>query len=645
MKKFLLTILTLFTFKAVSDDQAPNLMQQNIKHVVILMLENRSFDNVLAWLYNQENPPSKIIQNTPNPAPFFGLSDIDLTQYTNIAKDSKGNIIFSTPPIKGIPSVSNSKFLNSPKFDPNEEFPHVINQIGLTNGGEPTMLGFLQDYASIWEEDDWEAYQKDIFSVMETYTEKELPVTYGLARHYAISDYWFCSIPTQTNPNRGYSICGTSEGAIINDTLGTKFNSDTIWNRLTKESPDTTWTIFWEVEVPGVTTNNGPFTGPYTFKALNKINNLQSHLSSIDSFHDLARKGQLPNISYVEPQWTYSYNISPTEKEFLALTSEDDFIMGFQGNDMHPPSDMRTAENLLSNIYSSLIANKEAWAQTLFIIYFDEHGGLFDHVPPPAAVAPDHMFHNGFEFDRYGVRVPIIFISPLIEKGTIVRSDNPAIPFDHTSMISTLLKWRKVDKSKWNMGKRVDIAPTFESVITLTEPRQDCVIGFDADPTDNVVRFGDVFCLKNKEGKYLSASRWVNMATVGSNEEKLTLACVNGSGELKHGSFCLFNAPNYTENGLNLLGRQSKLFDCAFSNDHQNPNQWWTIKNVDRPYLGANICYGDKVYIENHVYRDLFQLVPGRLCEHDGLLGKYAVAKPITDNSSEDNYWIIERPD
>lgn len=641
MQRILLAFLTLCTFKLLSDDQSPSLMQQNIKHVVILMLENRSFDNVLTWLYSQENPPSQVIPRTSNSTPFFGLSYKDLALYTNVVKDSKGNFVFSSPPIKGIPSVANTKFLNSPKFDPNEEYSHVINQIGLGNGSEPTMLGFLQDYASIWDEEDWDFYMKDICSVMETYTDHELPVTYGLARHYAVSDYWFSSIPTQTNPNRGFSLCGTSEGEVINATLGTKFKSDTIWNRLDKESPDTTWSIFWEVEVPGFS-SNGPFSGAYTFTALNKIDNLQSHLKSIDCFHDLARKGQLPHISYVEPQWTYSYNVTPLEKEFLALTSDEDFIVGLQGNDMHPPSDMRTAENLLSNIYASLISNKEAWAQTLFIIYFDEHGGLFDHVPPPPAVAPDHMFQNGFEFDRYGVRIPVIFISPLIEKGTIVRSDNPAIPFDHTSMISTLLKWRNVDKSKWNMGRRVDIAPTFESVITLTEPRQDCVVGAETTSLDNVVQLGDAFCLRNKNGNYLSASKWVNRATVGSKEDKLTLVC-SGSGKLTHGSFSIFNAPNYIENGLSLLGRQSKLFDCAFSHDIQNPNQWWTIKSVDRPYLGAEICYGDKVYIENHVYRDLFQLVPGRLCEHDGLLGKYAVAKPITKSNSEDNYWFIER--
>jgi hypothetical protein len=81
------------------------------------------------------------------------------------------------------------------------------------------------------------------------------------------------------------------------------------------------------------------------------------------------------------------------------------------------------------------------WAKThnsLLIVTFDEHGGLFDHVPPPAAIPPDNMSGEGFHFDSFGVRVPALFISPRIAKRTILRSSNPSIPFDHTSLISTI---------------------------------------------------------------------------------------------------------------------------------------------------------------------------------------------------------------
>ena len=87
------------------------------------------------------------------------------------------------------------------------------------------MTGFLQDYASLWDEDDWMNQKKDICAVMESYTDQELPVIYALARHYAVSDLWFSSVPTQTNPNRAFLACGTSDGQIINETQPLKYVS------------------------------------------------------------------------------------------------------------------------------------------------------------------------------------------------------------------------------------------------------------------------------------------------------------------------------------------------------------------------------------------------------------------------------------
>ena len=137
------------------------------------------------------------------------------------------------------------------------------------------MLGFLQDYASLWDEDDW-IYQKEVIcAVMETYTDKELPVLYGLARHYAISDLWFSSVPTQTNPNRAFSICGTSEGETVNGFLAKNlFQSDTIWNRLNETSPQTTWSVFWQSDMIPVLFP-GPYSGTNSFASLNRIPNVQ----------------------------------------------------------------------------------------------------------------------------------------------------------------------------------------------------------------------------------------------------------------------------------------------------------------------------------------------------------------------------------
>ena len=131
----------------------------------------------------------------------------------------------------------------------------------------------------------------------------------------------------------------------------------------------------------------------------------------------------MPHFSLIEPQWTFCEEIELEMKRIQYFQ----FLVGVQGDDLHPPGDVRNAENLLANIYTSLISNKEAWSNTLLIVLFDEHGGLFDHISPPSSVAPDDHFENGFTFDRYGVRVPALFISPLIKKG----NDHP-IRFIHS---------------------------------------------------------------------------------------------------------------------------------------------------------------------------------------------------------------------
>lgn len=625
-------------------------MQDEIKHVVIVMLENRSFDNVFGQLYDENTQPSKYIPANPD-IPFLGLSDDIVNQYTNVLKNSNGDIIFSCSPIKGVPSLNDTKYLNSPKFDPNEAFPNVQNQIFGTGGGtNPAMLGFLQDYASLWNEDDWLSYQADICAVMESYTDKEIPFMHNLARHYAISDYWFSSVPTQTNPNRAFTFCGTSLGEIVNGFLGkNNFETDTMWNRISEESPNSTWTVFWQSDMLPVI-YPGPFSGPNNFPNMKKIPNVDDHYKTMDYFHELARAGQLPDVSFVEPQWTLSLNVSPKEKEILtALMNDDEIVVGYQGNDLHPPGDIRTGENFIANIYTSLISNQEAWKQTLLIITFDEHGGIFDHISPPAAVPPDNYNQNGFNFDRFGVRVPVIFVSPLIEKGTIIRSDNPLTPFDHTSLIATILKWQKIDKSKWNLGARVDAAPTFENVITLSEPREDCIVCNDSLASienGDVINFDEPFCIRDENGNYLCRSypEFFHLAPAGSAKDKVSLKFTCGCGTLTHGSFMLIQSLDVNMSDDNLLESRMRVIDCGFASNTHTACQWWTIKKADENSLGSQICYGDRVYIENHVYQDLFQLVPGRLSVTDGLFGKHLTTKPVTEKNSENNYWIIERP-
>ncbi len=622
-------------------------MNPSIEHVVVLMLENRSFDNVLAWLYSEENPPAYFIPETET-LPFQGLSESSLDLYANDLKDSSGNIIYSQAPIKGLPSVGDWGYLNSPQFNPYESFPYVVQQIYSDKAQDgPDMKGFLQNYASMWWQGQWESDREKITAVMETYTEKELPVFYGLGRRYAVSDAWFCSVPSDTNPNRAFAHLGTSEGQIADGPNSqSMFYGDTIWNRLTDLSPETSWKIFWQSSFdPGFI--SGAYTSPNTFDAMNKIPDLDSHYDSIAGFHELARSGTLPAFSFIEPQFT-------SARELVAGLPIEELsgfrlMYGFEGNDMHPPGDVRPAENLVANIYTSLIANKEAWNKTLLVITFDEHGGLYDHVPPPKAIAPDTNFQNGFMFDLYGVRVPTLFISPLINEGTIVRSDNSEVPFDHTSLISTILSWQNIDKSDWKLGRRAEIAPTFSSVITETIPRDDAILAPDdyVAPDDrDVIHLGDRFYLRDKDGNYLvdNCLFFYSGAFAGPEDQKATLTFTGGIGDLTHGSFAFIESLDESLGDANIL--QASIFesDCFYTEKAFNSAQWWTIKSVDNPYLGAPIAFGDKVYLENHVYWNLFQFIPARLTKSDGLFfKKLLTCKSLADEEADEYYWIIEK--
>jgi len=230
------------------------------------------------------------------------------------------------------------------------------------------------------------------------------------------------------------------------------------------------------------------------------------HFASVADFHAMARAGKLPRFSYIEPFWTVAEESTDQDRvRSLAMA---------MGNDYHPPANLSAGETFLQSIYMGLIANREAWEKTLLIITFDEAVGSFDHVPPPAAVppwgsgepSPGVERQYGFEFDRYGVRVPAILVSPRIEKGTVFRSTREA-PFDHTSLIATLLKWYGGERQLPRFHERAMRAPTFEGVLTLAEPRRD---GRDVRflrverSVGEPLKFLDRFRLRSEHGPYLA---------------------------------------------------------------------------------------------------------------------------------------------
>ena len=138
---------------------------------------------------------------------------------------------------------------------------------------------------------------------------------------------------------------------------------------------------------------------------------------------------------------------------------------------MFAPSNALYGEQLIADVYAALTKSSE-WPSTLFVITFDEHGGTFDHVVPSSATPPDNLFiqpgqggYSGFKFDRCGVRVPAVLISPWIQAGTVVNT-----VFDHTSLTKTVLNCFAVSGS---LGDRVAAATDLSGALNLPTARTD----------------------------------------------------------------------------------------------------------------------------------------------------------------------------
>ncbi len=253
----------------------------------------------------------------------------------------------------------------------------------------------------------------------------------ALARGFAVCDQWFSSVPTETLPNRAFACAATSQGHM--DDKAKTFTSPSIFGLLSNKG--TSWTIY------------GYGSPPLTRQLVSDITEAdETHFGLFADFQSAAAQGTLAAFSFLEPSWEST------------------------GNSQHPNYDVSLGERLVHNVYYAL-RNGPAWASTLLVITYDEHGGCYDHVPPPGgAVPPDaSLGEYGFDFKRFGVRVPTVLVSPLIEPGTIFRAAAGGAPFDHTSVLRTVeLRWGLP-----SLTARDAAAPDICAALTLAAPRAD----------------------------------------------------------------------------------------------------------------------------------------------------------------------------
>lgn len=375
-----------------------NAKNQNdpIEHVIVLMLENRSFDQMLGCF--------KKING------FSSLEGVSVDNFNCDSFDQSGKKYFQKP-------TANMRI--GP--DPGHDLANVLGQIA--EGG--ACKGFVMDYCKIYP-NSTDQQRQDIMSYYDFGT---LPVLHTLADSFAICDHWFSSLPGPTWPNRLFVHSGTSKGRVKmpegHDPNMHLYDQITLYDRLNEKN--ISWKIYY-----------GDFPQSLVLvHQLEEYNAVRYHRMS--QFYLDVAAGTLPQYSFIEPSYFSPYV-----------------------NSQHPPSDVMQGEKLISEIYNAL-AKSALWEKSLFILLYDEHGGFYDHVMPKPAIPPDDYIEE-FSFDKYGVRVPAIIISPWIQK-RVIPDD-----FDHASLLKYLIdKW-----SLGPLGNRAAKADTFTQYFDFSKIRNDC---------------------------------------------------------------------------------------------------------------------------------------------------------------------------
>lgn len=408
----------------------------SIKHVVQLMLENRSFDQMLGFLYADSH------NRSPTGQEFDGLTGDESNP------DNAGRKV---PVFRINTTLPHPYFM--PGSDPGEGFYNTnIQLFGSENppeGAAATNQGFVINFGNSIAYDQQHDYKDTLpgtkpSDIMGMYDPSMLPVMSALARGYAVCDRWFASVPTQTIPNRAFSAAATSQGRLDNHVK--TFTCPSIFGRLSDAGID--WAIYGY--------NRDPLT---RLDFPDTRNADESHFGHFRDFQARAAAGKLPAYTFLEP----------------------DFSAG--GNSQHPNYDVAKGEQLIHDVYYTL-RNGPDWNATLLLITYDEHGGNFDHVAPPTnAVPPDDSVgeFDDFPFTRFGLRIPAVLISPLIAAGSVFRAKSGTI--DHTSVLKTIEERWKVPP----LTARDKAAASLADVLTLKQARSDDPLAGVVVPSSNTL--------------------------------------------------------------------------------------------------------------------------------------------------------------
>src|SRR6476646_9460031 len=430
-----------------------------IDHIVVVLFENRSLDNVLGHLYTPEDGKDfdgVIGKDLSNPIP-------DWAEH----RDGREVVPYGV-----------ATDMDSPNPDSGEEFYHTNTQLynviddhnrgkigdavaapwnAPPAGSVPTMDGFVTDYISTFTaEMGRQPTYEEYAHIMTGYTPEQMPVLSGIARDFGVFDHWFSEVPSQTFMNRSFWTAATSSGLVVNSPVRKWFarnDAETIFDRL--EQHGRTWKVY--VMEPMCLS----FTGLIHYPRLK--DRLATHFVRFSEFEKDAAAGTLPDFSLIEPDMIAGHG------DYHPAFGRS-FFGGNIDIGLDPSSAMLGGEAFLErifNAYRSGTAERgtNVWNTTL-LIGWDEPGGTYDHVSPGPVPPPDPSAPAGqldFKFDRSGYRVPAIIVSPWVNEGIVINDEHR-----HTSMIATL---RKV----WDLGDaftgRDAAAAPFDHLLSRETPR------------------------------------------------------------------------------------------------------------------------------------------------------------------------------
>ncbi len=360
-------------------------------HIVVVMMENHSFDNLLGALSRAGQPAAD------------GLSF-----------DAAGQATNSNPGTTGTP-VEVTAF----PFPSTAQGPAVSQTWNAThmqiNGGR--MDGFVRSVTSI--------------QPMGYYPPDVLPFAYSLARTFTLANRWFCSAPCQTFPNRRFLMAGTAYGEIATDvqSLG--------------DPPPPNGTLFDRLHAHGISWRNYFTDVPQTVIIPSIIERYPTHLALIEDFYAHCAAGTLPSVSFVDPE-VGALSAFGRALASVPLLGKIGAKLATRGGSEEEPQDMYYGEAWAHRVIEAVL-HSPAWPRTVLIYTYDEHGGYYDHVPPPSAIAPDSIppqlapgdVPGGY--DIYGPRVPAVVVSPYSRANAVTD-----VVHDHTSVLATI-------EAKWNL--------------------------------------------------------------------------------------------------------------------------------------------------------------------------------------------------